>query len=84
MTQTILKLKQATALSILCLASLSFTAKAQQVISLQQAVDLTLQNNLTIKQAQINRSTGYRRLQPGKIQPVAKLNRKPAGRLLFW
>lgn len=53
MTKSISTFNRISAASVLCLALLSFTAKAQQVIGLQQAVDLTLQNNLTIKQAQL-------------------------------
>ena len=55
MTQTIFTFKRIS-LSILFLIALSFTVKAQQVISLQKAVDLTIQNNLTIKQAQLTES----------------------------
>jgi outer membrane protein len=53
MAQNILRFKWVKAISIAGLALMSFTVKAQQVISLQQAVDLTLKNNLTIKQAQL-------------------------------
>lgn len=55
MKQFIFKFKQLS-LSILLLTALSFSVKAQQVISLQQAVDFTLANNLTIKQAQLTES----------------------------
>ena len=76
--------KQVSIVSILCLALFSFTAKAQQVISLQKAVDLTLKNNLTIKQAAAYRSTSYRRLQSVIILTIYKHNRLPAVFLYFW
>jgi outer membrane protein len=56
MTKNTTIITRVNALSMLCLALFTFTAKAQQEISLQKAIDLTLQNNLTIKQAQITES----------------------------
>ncbi len=53
MTLSVSSIKKAGAVILACIAT-GFTANAQQVIGLQKAVDLTLQNNLTIKQAQIN------------------------------
>jgi outer membrane protein len=45
-------LKRSAIASILFLTIFSYNVNAQQVISLQKAIDLTLQNNLNIKQAQ--------------------------------
>jgi outer membrane protein len=58
------------------------TAKAQQVISLQKAVDLTLANNLTIKQSQITEKLGtedykqskYNKLPSLAVNPQASYN----------
>jgi len=53
MKQKLLLIKKAIALALVIGLTVC-TAQAQQVISLQKAVDLTLQNNLTIKQAANN------------------------------
>ena len=55
MTQFIFRFKKEfiTAFSFGLLAFGFTTANAQQVISLQKAIDLALANNLTIKQSQI-------------------------------
>lgn len=61
----------------LFLTALSFTAKAQQVISLQKAVDLTLQNNLTIKQAQITENLANEDLTQAKNNLLPSLSANP-------
>jgi len=58
MTQKIFRFRPLSVFGILLLALSGFTATAQQVISLQQAIDLTLKNNLTIKQAQFTEALG--------------------------
>ncbi len=60
----------------LVLSSVSFTAKAQQVISLQKAVDLTLANNLTVKQSQITEAVGTEDYKQSKYNmlPTASAN----------
>lgn len=65
------------ALSILLLALLSFTVKAQQVISLQQAIDLTLQNNLTIKQAQFTEALATEDFKQSKYNLLPSLSANP-------
>ncbi len=70
MTNTILKFYKPL-LSFINIALISFTARAQQVVSLQQAVDITLQNNLTIKQAKLTESLA------GEDYKQAKYNRLP-------
>jgi hypothetical protein len=51
--------KRVTILSMLVVALTGFTAKAQEKITLQMAVDRALANNLTIKQAQVSRIYRY-------------------------
>ena len=60
-------------LPALVLLTLNFKASAQQVITLQQAVDSTLQNNLTIKQAQITESLANEDYKQAKFNQPAKL-----------
>ena len=54
MIQFTTRFKQAGVIAMLFLSAVSFTATAQEKITLQMAVDRTLANNLTIKQAQVN------------------------------
>ncbi|WP_428328505.1 TolC family protein [Mucilaginibacter sp.] len=77
MTPRILNFKKAGILSILLTATLSFTAKAQQVISLQQAVDLTLQNNLTIKQAKITEALATEDYKQAKYNLLPSVSANP-------
>ncbi|MDB5086555.1 MAG: transporter, partial [Mucilaginibacter sp.] len=77
MTQRILKLKRVSILSIACLTLLSFTVKAQRVISLQQAVDLTLANNLTIKQAVINENLANEDYKQAKYNQLPTVTANP-------
>ncbi len=84
MTQFISRLKKIhfIAFSFGLLAFSFTTAKAQQVISLQKAVDLTLANNLTIKQSQITEKLGaedykqsnYNQLPSLTVNPQASFN----------
>ncbi|MDB4903513.1 MAG: transporter [Mucilaginibacter sp.] len=76
MTETILTFKKIS-LSILFLIALSFTTKAQQVISLQKAVDLTIQNNLTIKQAQLTESLANEDYKQAKNNQLPSLTANP-------
>jgi outer membrane protein len=77
MTQRIFKLKRVSILSIACLTLLSFTARAQQVISLQQAVDLTLANNLSIKQALVNESLANEDYKQAKYNQLPTVSANP-------
>jgi outer membrane protein len=77
MTQRILKLKRVSILSVVCLALLNFTVKAQRVISLQQAVDLTLANNLTIKQAVVNESLANEDYKQAKYNQLPSITANP-------
>jgi outer membrane protein len=62
---------------ILFLTAVSFGASAQQVISLQKAVDLTLANNLTIKQAQITERLATEDVSQSKNNMLPSLTVNP-------
>lgn len=67
-------------ISLICLITLSFgafTAHAQQVISLQKAVALTLERNLTIKQAQVTEALGAEDVRQAKNNVVPTLSVNP-------
>ena len=64
-------------------ALLSFTAKAQQVISLQQAVDSTIKNNLTIKQAQLTEALANEDYNQAKYNQLPTLSANPSGGYYF-
>jgi outer membrane protein len=76
MAQHILKFKKAFLLGIMLTAAFGFNANAQQVIGLQKAVDLTLQRNLTIKQAQVTQSLAAQDVDQSKynLLPSASAN----------
>jgi outer membrane protein len=66
------------------LLAFGFTsAKAQQVISLQKAVDLTLANNLTIKQSQITEQLGTEDYKQSKYNKLPSLTVNPQGSYNF-
>ena len=79
MTQPIFIIKRVSLLSILFVIALSFKAGAQQVISLQKAVDLTVQNNLTIKQAQLTEALGDADYKQAKFNQLPSLTASPQG-----
>src|SRR5579872_5456828 len=54
-----------------------FTANAQQVISLQKAVDLTLANNLTIKQAVVTESLATEDVKQSKYNQLPSASANP-------
>jgi len=83
MTLNISGLKRISILSIVLLAALSFTVKAQEVIGLQKAVDLTLQNNLTIKQAQITEALANEDYKQSKNNLLPSLIANPQGGFNF-
>lgn len=55
------------------------TANAQRVISLQQAVDSTIKNNLTIKQAQLTESLADQDYKQAKYNQLPAINANPQG-----
>ncbi|MDF2430744.1 MAG: outer membrane protein [Mucilaginibacter sp.] len=77
MTKSILKLKRVSILCILLLALLNITAKAQQVVSLQQAIDSTLKNNLTIKQAKLTESLAEADYSQAKFNQLPSITANP-------
>ena len=77
MTHQILRFKRVGIVCIFLLASVCFTVNAQRVISLQQAVDLTLQNNLTIKQAQLTEALGTADYQQAKNNRLPNVTANP-------
>ncbi len=77
MTQHLIGFKKISLLSVLFFTLLSFTVKAQQVISLQQAVDFTIKNNLTIKQAQLTESLANEDYNQAKYNQLPSLTANP-------
>ena len=77
MTQYLFRFKSISTIGLLCFTLLSFTAKAQQVISLQKAVDLTIQNNLTIKQAQLTESLANEDYKQARYNQLPTLTANP-------
>src|ERR1700754_2686908 len=71
------KLKRVCLLSIAAVCLLGFTAEAQQVISLQQAVDSTLKNNLTIKQAVVTEALGNEDYKQAKYNQLPVVTANP-------
>jgi len=68
-------------ISLTCLITLSigaFTAHAQQVITLQQAVALTLQNNLTIKQSKVTEALAAQDVDQSKYNLLPQLSANPS------
>jgi len=59
------------------------SAKAQQVVSLQEAVDLTIKNNLTIKQAQLNEALAEEDYKQAKYNQLPSLTANPQGGYYF-
>ena len=62
------------ALSALSLSVVGFTAAAQEVITIQQAIENTLKNNLQVKQAQFSESLNDVNLQQSKASLYPSLN----------
>ena len=83
MRQKLLLTGKVTITCFLFLSALSFTANAQQVISLQKAVDLALANNLTIKQSQITTALGAEDYKQSKYNLLPSLSANPQGGYYF-
>jgi len=83
MTQRIFKLTGISVLCTACLTLLNFTANAQRVISLQQAVDLTLANNLSIKQAVVNENIANEDYKQSKYNQLPVLSANSQGSYNF-
>ncbi|GGH13214.1 TolC family protein [Mucilaginibacter phyllosphaerae] len=75
-----------TKISIACfllLSAVNFTVKAQEVITLQKAIDLTLERNLTIKQAQFSEALSEETLKQSKYNQLPNLTAGPQGSFNF-
>src|SRR5580698_986753 len=83
MIQKILRFKLLSLSTIALLTTIGFGAKAQQSISLQQAVDSTIKNNLTIKQAQLTESLAAQDYQQAKYNQLPSLSANPQGGYYF-
>jgi len=59
---------------VLLLSVIFFTVQAQQKITLQRAVDLALQNNLQIKQAELSEALSDEDLKQSKLALYPSLN----------
>lgn len=77
MKQKILISAKVTITCLLFLSALSFKANAQEVISLQKAVDLALANNLTIKQAQFTEALDNETLSQSKYNALPSVTATP-------
>ena len=82
MKQFVIKFKFI-ALSTLLFVGIGNIAAAQQVISLQQAVDLTLKNNLTIKQAQVTEAVASEDYQQAKYNRLPAVSANPQAGYYF-
>lgn len=78
---SIFKLLSLPAIALLTFIGLS--VNAQQKISLQQAVDSTIKNNLTIKQAQLTEALGDQDYQQAKYNQLPTLSANPQGGYYF-
>jgi outer membrane protein len=83
MKQTISIPAKVTIACFIFLSALSFTANAQQVISLQKAVELTLANNLTIKQAQFTEALASEDVKQSQYNLLPSLTANPQGGYYF-
>jgi len=82
MMQSISRYKLLT-LPALALLLMSLNATAQRSISLQQAVDSTIKNNLTIKQAQLTEALGDADYKQARYNQLPSLNANPQGGYYF-
>ncbi|PAW93198.1 transporter [Mucilaginibacter sp. MD40] len=75
-----------TKVTIACLISLmglSMRVKAQEVVTLQRAIDLALERNLTIKQAQFSEALSEENLKQSKYNLLPNLTAGPQASLNF-
>ncbi|HVS93708.1 MAG TPA: TolC family protein [Mucilaginibacter sp.] len=77
MIQTILKLKTTGLICVVLLTAVGLNASAQQVISLQKAVELTLERNLTIKQAKYTESLAAQDVKQSQYNQLPSANANP-------
>ena len=78
-----LKISTKLLLMLAMIAGGAYTAGAQQVISLQKAVEITLQKNLTIKQAQYTEALAIEDVNQSKYNLLPNLIATPSGGYYF-
>jgi outer membrane protein len=83
MIRHIFKLKKTAVLALLPMLMAGINARAQQVITLQKAVDLALQNNLTIKQSQFTEALANEDYKQAKNNMLPSLTVNPQGSYNF-
>ncbi len=83
MMQSISRFKLLTLPAFALLMIIGLGAQAQQSISLQQAVDSTIKNNLTIKQAQLTEALADQDYQQAKFNQLPSLTANPQGGYYF-
>src|ERR1700761_1003679 len=83
MKQTLTILSKVILLNFIILLTAVFTAHAQEVITLQKAVELTLERNLTIKQSQITEALGAEDVRKAKYTQLPSLTLNPQGSYNF-
>jgi len=79
MIKIITTLKRLRLVLLAVLTFIGFNAKAQQSISLQQAVDSTIKNNLTIRQAQLTEALADEDYHQAKYNQLPSLTANPQG-----
>jgi outer membrane protein len=67
----------------LLFSALGFEAKAQEVITLQKAIDITLERNLTIKQSQFTEALSEEDLKQSKYNQLPNVTANPQGTFNF-
>lgn len=72
-----------TLIGAIIFSALGFQAKAQEVITLQKAIDLTLERNLTIKQSQFTEAISEEDLKQSKFNQLPNLTAAPQGGFNF-
>jgi outer membrane protein len=83
MIRHIFKLKTTALFGILPMLMIGMSARAQQVITLQKAVDLAVQNNLTIKQSQFTEALANEDYKQSKNNLLPSLTVNPQGSYNF-
>ncbi len=79
MMQNISRFKLLILPAFILLMMAGLKANAQQVVSLQQAVDSTIKNNLSIKQAQLTEALADQDYQQAKYNQLPSLTANPQG-----
>ncbi|MCQ6960139.1 TolC family protein [Mucilaginibacter aquariorum] len=78
-----LQITKVTIACIILLSTVNLTVKAQEVITLQKAIDLALERNLTIKQAQFSEALSEENLKQSKYNMLPNLTAGPQASFNF-